>query len=425
MGRRIRRARQELGLSLSAVAGKDFSRSFLNQVELGTARPSVRNLQIIAERLNRPIEYFLQDHELSLTAIELALTEAETRLRRGDGPGARELVGTLAQRSGLATEIKVRIDLILAEAWIRQGSADEAIVILQRAINTCEKRKWNSFLVELYDRMGTTQYMLRRAVEAARWFEKAFATYETCKVRDPLLKARVLGHRANIHYIAGHPQEAITAYQAAIATAEDVMDMQGLAGIYEGLAMSFQKAGQPDRSLQYAQRSLRLYETLNDIRMSAQLRNNMACILLEQGRPKEAETLFLEGASQLRGAGDRELLPHLLAGSAEAALDQGDLGRARKRLATAAKAIRQSNDAIAELTVERISGRLDHAEGNSLDARTHFEKALEIAARAESAADRIRVAYDYARILEANGDHEQAARRYREAFESRRAASDR
>src|SRR5947208_16497019 len=89
MGARIRKARQQLGISLSVLAGKDFSRAFLNQIELGTARPSVRNLQIIAKRLNRPLEYFLQDDELSATAIELALTEAETSLRRGDGPQAR------------------------------------------------------------------------------------------------------------------------------------------------------------------------------------------------------------------------------------------------------------------------------------------------------------------------------------------------
>ncbi len=56
LGGRIRKARLELGLSLAAVAQTDFSRAFLNQVELGRARPSTRNLQIIAERLRRPVE---------------------------------------------------------------------------------------------------------------------------------------------------------------------------------------------------------------------------------------------------------------------------------------------------------------------------------------------------------------------------------
>ena len=39
----------ELGLSLAGVAQTDFSRAFLNQIELGRARPSTRILQVIAE----------------------------------------------------------------------------------------------------------------------------------------------------------------------------------------------------------------------------------------------------------------------------------------------------------------------------------------------------------------------------------------
>src|SRR5207302_5837913 len=44
LGARIRRVRQAMGLSLAAVAGNDFSRAFLNQVELGRSRPSTRTL---------------------------------------------------------------------------------------------------------------------------------------------------------------------------------------------------------------------------------------------------------------------------------------------------------------------------------------------------------------------------------------------
>jgi tetratricopeptide (TPR) repeat protein len=273
--------------------------------------------------------------------------------------------------------------------------------------------------------MGSSHYLLRRPVEAARWFEKAFAIYESGGVSDPLLKSRVLGHRANVLYINGHPQEAIAAYKAAIGTAEGLVDMQGLAGMYEGLAMSFHKAGQPDRALTYAQRSLRLYETLQDIRMSAQLRNNMACILMEHGDAVQAEALFVAGAEQLRGVGDTELLPHLLVGAAEAALERGDAGKAGSRLTVALKAAASSNDPVALLTIERVRGRLAHSTGDLSEARQHFEKALEIADQADSAVDRTRVAYDYAKILEASGDHQEAARRYREAFEGRKASATR
>ena len=51
LGQRIRRVRQERGFSLARVSGDDFSRAFLNQVELGRSQPSTRVLRVIAGRL--------------------------------------------------------------------------------------------------------------------------------------------------------------------------------------------------------------------------------------------------------------------------------------------------------------------------------------------------------------------------------------
>src|SRR5207253_5194379 len=59
MGDRIRQRRMELGMSLAQVAGGDFSRAFLNQVELGKTQPSTRILRVVADRLGAPVEYLL------------------------------------------------------------------------------------------------------------------------------------------------------------------------------------------------------------------------------------------------------------------------------------------------------------------------------------------------------------------------------
>ncbi len=419
LGERIRKARKELGLSLAGVAGKDFSRAFLNQVELGRARPSTRTLQIIAERLQRPIEYFLQDPEVSGPALELTLVEAETCLHRGDAARAEGLVSRLLERS-IPLEVRTRAQLILAGAWQRKGAAQQAIPVLQEAIASAERSGWTTLAVELYDRMGSAYYLLRRPHDAARWFDRALETYDRSRLKDPLLKARILGHRANLHYVAGEPGEAIAAYESAIAAAEHVLDMPGLAGIYEGLAVSFQRTGQFSRALTYAQRSLRIFESLQDVRMSAQLRLNMGEMLLQQGRAEEAERLFDAGAAQLERIGDRELYPYLLAGAAEAALELGALGRAGARVAQALEAVQVSSDPIATVGCYRVAGRFAHAGGRSVESHAHFERALDVARTIESPEIRARVTYDYARALEAEGNTADAALRFREAYEARR-----
>jgi tetratricopeptide (TPR) repeat protein len=422
LGARIRKARMEVGLSLAAVAQADFSRAYLNQIELGRARPSTRILQIVAERLRRPLEYFLQDPHSSETALELKLAEAGTRLRQGDAERARELMTELLAMPIVSPEIRSRAQLQLAEAYLKLRAIPQAIEVLRLAIKTSEASGWRALQAELYDRMGTAYYLLRRPHEAGRWWDKAFSLYEDAELADPLLKARILGHRANLHYVAGQPREAIAEYQSAISAAEDVLDMQALGGIYEGLALSFQKTGDVTRALEYAQRSLRLFETLNDVRMAAQLRNNMAEILLSQKRAKEAENLFLDGAEQLRRIGDKELLPHLLAGAAEAALDQGEAGLAASRVTLARLAAESSTDVLAKLSAERVAGRVAHAAGQACEARAHFERALELANAVASPMAVSRVAFDYAQVLEEQGDASQALARYRQAYQEKQAA---
>src|SRR2546428_9074503 len=289
LGARIRKARHQLSLSLAAVAGDDFSRAFLSQVELGRARPSTRTLQIIAERLQRPIEYFLQGEAVSSPALELALIEGKPRLRRGDGAGAGSLIDELLQRRPLSLDVRTRAQSILAEAVMRTGQAASAIPILDEAIRAADASGWAGLAVELYDRMGTAYYLLRRPHEAGRWFEQARAAYESAGLDDPLLKARILGPQANLHHIPGHPPEGITEYEAAIRAAGDVLDMPRLAAIYEGLAVSHRLAGQLGSALGYAQRSLRLFETPQAVPVGAPLRSNIAEVLLGQGKAPQAQ----------------------------------------------------------------------------------------------------------------------------------------
>ena len=423
LGRRIRQARQELGLSLAAVAGSDFSRAFLNQIELGRAQPSTQNLRIIARRLQRPIDYFLEEPGDSAAALELALAEAEMSLLHNEAARAESLVARILART-IPIELRTRAQLTLAVAVMKQGRPQEARPVLEEAIVAAQRANWHQLLVELYDRLGSVHYLLRRPHAAGQWFDQALERYESSGVTDPVLKARVLGHRANLHYVAGQPIEAIAAYESAIAAAQ-VLDMPALAGIYEGLALSFQQTGQYARALSYAQKGLRIFETLRDVRMAGQLRLNMGDMLLQQGRVTEAERLFTDGAEHLQRIGDRELLPHLVAGMAESALEAGQVERASELIERAIDLSTRSSDPLATVAVHRVAGRVGHAGGRRESAHRHFERALEVALTIDNPDLRARVTYDFARVLEAEGDSAQAALRFRQAYEAGRADGSR
>src|SRR5260370_7141245 len=82
LGQRIRRLRQQRGMSLAKVSGGDVSRAFLNQVELGRSQPSTRVLRVIAGRLGTEVDYLLEGRLPNLDR-ELALERARVLMARG------------------------------------------------------------------------------------------------------------------------------------------------------------------------------------------------------------------------------------------------------------------------------------------------------------------------------------------------------
>ena len=61
LGEKLRRARQEAGLSQRQLCGDTITRNMLSQIENGSANPSMATLRFLAERLGKNISYFLQE----------------------------------------------------------------------------------------------------------------------------------------------------------------------------------------------------------------------------------------------------------------------------------------------------------------------------------------------------------------------------
>jgi transcriptional regulator with XRE-family HTH domain len=128
LGQRIKRIRHQRGMSLAKVSGGDFSRAFLNQVELGRSQPSTRVLRVIAGRLGTEMDYLLEGKLPNLDR-ELALERARVLLARGSPRRALSALGEAID----ASDWPLRSDVRLCQAQVLQalGRADEADEILQ------------------------------------------------------------------------------------------------------------------------------------------------------------------------------------------------------------------------------------------------------------------------------------------------------
>jgi transcriptional regulator with XRE-family HTH domain len=121
--------RQERGMSLARVVGDDFSRAFLNQVELGRAQPSTRVLRVIAGRLGTEVDYLL-DGRLPGLERELALEKGRVLLARGDAK--RALVALRPAVDSTEWPLGTDARLCQAEALLALGRKAEAQDIVVR-----------------------------------------------------------------------------------------------------------------------------------------------------------------------------------------------------------------------------------------------------------------------------------------------------
>lgn len=80
LGEKIRQARLAAGLSQRQLCGEEITRNMLSLIEHSSARPSMKTLSVLAQRLGKPISYFLEEDARD----QSALSESAEALRRAE-----------------------------------------------------------------------------------------------------------------------------------------------------------------------------------------------------------------------------------------------------------------------------------------------------------------------------------------------------
>ncbi len=121
IGEKLLHARQEAGLSQRQLCGDRITRNMLSQIEHGTARPSMDTLRYLAERLGKPVSFFLEEHVVTSPNQDL-MASAWRHYAAGDVRAAWVLLQSFQQP-----------DTVLEWEW-RWLSAEAALVLARQAI---------------------------------------------------------------------------------------------------------------------------------------------------------------------------------------------------------------------------------------------------------------------------------------------------
>lgn len=95
LGQKIRQARLDAGLSQRQLCGEEITRNMLSLIEHGAAKPSMKTLAYLAQKLGKPMGYFLEEDardQSELTASAEALRKAAEALEAGKDIYAAQLL---------------------------------------------------------------------------------------------------------------------------------------------------------------------------------------------------------------------------------------------------------------------------------------------------------------------------------------------
>lgn len=77
LGQKLKQARLEAGLSQRQLCGDIVTRNMLSLIENGAAQPSMDTLRQFAQRLGKPVSYFLEEETVLLTDSQMAWEQLE------------------------------------------------------------------------------------------------------------------------------------------------------------------------------------------------------------------------------------------------------------------------------------------------------------------------------------------------------------
>jgi len=136
LGLRLKQARQEAGLSQRQLCGDVITRNMLSQIENGSARPSMDTLRYLAQKLGKPVSFFLEENAV-LSPNHAIMEQARQAYIVKDYAKALELLeayqppdAAFDAEFGL---LKVLCLLCHAEAVLSQGKGPYAAALLEQA----------------------------------------------------------------------------------------------------------------------------------------------------------------------------------------------------------------------------------------------------------------------------------------------------
>src|SRR5258708_19408560 len=412
VGARIRSLRTARGLTQAQLAEPQYTKAYVSMLESGRTRASMKALEHIAGRLGvHPSD--LLGGSPSPAAPQYELLEARRLVEDGQGAAAIPILESLDE--GLTPADQLTRLRYLAIAYNSAGKAKEAFPVIERAQRMAELLSDTEEQVRLKAVLAAAYARTYSFDDAPRLLRECVQSCAQRLINDPRFQFRRLADLAIILTNQRSPKQAMPVYERAIGLAEQFSDRTALAQMYTGLAKAYQQNGDVEGAIVQNQRSLQVFEELSALDQVACALDNLAVLYADYGSKERARDSLGRAARIATEIKRDGTLASIKTTEAEIAV-KGDAGDAMELAQEALKFARKVDQPAAQIRALVVIGELK-MRTSAAAARRSFQDAGQLAE--ERPPHLLRMIFDrWSHAAEAAGDSDEALRLARRALES-------
>jgi HTH-type transcriptional regulator, quorum sensing regulator NprR len=412
LGERLKQARTTRGMTQSELAHGVATKGFISLVERDLANCSLPKLRLLAERLGRPLAYFLpdapaEDAELLCKTAELALRAGEPKRALKDIDEALSLEITANTRANL---MRLR-----GRALFDVGRWERGARELQSAAALAPPDD-PELVAQIYAELGHVLGSAERYTASIEANMRALQALEACKHPDPDVHARALTNLANDSYHLGQLGEATGYLKRALAIATDAENMTRMANAHMALGITARASGDHDAALKHCDRALAMHRLLGHERVTNHILNNLGDVHFAAGRIDEARRYQQACLERARQTNDAIAIAAAAIELARYALTEGQLDEALALVREGQSAAVRARDHLYEATAISIEASVSERRRDRARADALFARALRLLHDRGATAKLAELCASYSELIEARGDRQRALALIRMAY---------
>lgn len=291
LGQKIKQARQDAGLTQAQLAGAVLSRSLISELERNTRNPSADTIRLLAERLNKPLEYFIPDvTKLYDDEATLLINQAHCFIELGDMTPLKKVFASLDEIPAMSNAVRARFQEFLAWYEQTQGRPLSAInhaLTADTLFGSLKRpdKQWYCCHVAAHEAYSAGLY--EQAVEMSnRALERLTERPDLSEERR--LTLYLLG---STYFALGKTAQAEQCYSEMMTQATG-SETDALIQAYQGKAICAQQQGDTQEALEWSERAVRLAEKSRNRELQAYTMTTWGLSLIRMGRVHEAMSLL-------------------------------------------------------------------------------------------------------------------------------------